>query len=496
MSARQQIILTIVLLLATIAPFTAPPIPVGTDTPKQLMIARIVAEYHNPVLAYARDYTLDLKPRSTVFATLALAALVKVMDPFLAVRVLFALFVLALWLAGRFLAVSAGLPSITALLLLPLAHTLYVFSGFVPFVFAVAVYPVLLGLLLGKASGWKRWGIAAGALLLLYSLHIVGWAIGCLSVAVAAFVRGDRKLGLCDMTAILPSAIVSGMFLLSRESGYSQWQYQSPVRHVLSYFVYNAATLSRVATYAALLLFAMFVTWIGYALVRGRGQRWLLLLCCGLIAAGICLPVQIADWFIVGARTFPFAVIIGITGLRMTGSALFRSVLLATAYILISSVLNTVCAMAVQSKYNQFLAGLPYVRYGSRILPIVEDLSLGGNQFIQPFAGIEDAYNIYRGGSNPYTFTYPNLRTGAATLRLLWGRTHVGKYSSNTVDYHGVSKKYDYVLLVGRLQDVRHQVSSEMCQIYRNDLITLYDRCADIKVSRRASGSRPDINVR
>ncbi len=74
------------------------------------------------------------------------------------------------------------------------------------------------------------------------------------------------------------------------------------------------------------------------------------------------------------------------------------------------------------------------MKFGSRILPVISNLTQGGNEFIQPFNGIEDAYNVYRGGSNAYALAFPVVST-AASLRTLHKPTFTSKFSNVIPDF-------------------------------------------------------------
>ena len=146
-------------------------------------------------------------------------------------------------------------------------------------------------------------------------------------------------------------------------------------------------------------------------------------------------------------------------------------------FLAVSGCLNARIALKVQDAYRTFLSGTPAVDYGARMLPIIEDMNTGGNQYIQPFAGIEDAYNIYRGGSNPYCFSTPWIRTGAVVLRSKYPLDYAFKYSDRTPEYVGVSRKYNYVVLFGKLPEARRVVADEMCLSFSNGPLSVYRSC-------------------
>src|SRR5947209_18310398 len=87
-------------LIAALLPFIAPAIPVGTDLAKHVLVAKVLADYNNPLLKYREHYDLEIEPRSTMLGELALAGLVKYFDPFVAAKIYLALTIVRLFLRG------------------------------------------------------------------------------------------------------------------------------------------------------------------------------------------------------------------------------------------------------------------------------------------------------------------------------------------------------------------------------------------------------------
>jgi hypothetical protein len=147
-------------------------------------------------------------------------------------------------------------------------------------------------------------------------------------------------------------------------------------------------------------------------------------------------------------------------------------------FLAISSALNTSKVLAVQRSYSLFLSGMPTVKPGSKLLPIIEDLTLGGNKYIQPFNSVEDLYNIYRGGANPYVFAEPLVGNGANLLRSKYAPGLISKFAPNAqrVDYRGVSKDYDYVICWGRLATIKPAIAREAPLVFEEGLLSIYGR--------------------
>jgi hypothetical protein len=473
-------------VLAALSPFLLPHIPVGTDLPKHVMVARVVASFDEARYGYANHFSLELRPRPTILGALTLAGLVKALDPFDAAKAYLALFVVGLWLSGRFLAVRAGQPPLAGLLLLPLAHTFYVFAGFMPFIGAIPFFAILLGVLIKRPGGLRRSVWICVLTLVLYGFHIVGLAAGCFAVVMFAFDRKDGwRVAWSDLAALVPAVSFAGYYLAYKRPQSSTWYYYGPLGQIKAYIGYNAWTLSRVGGVlfiGLIVALAAFVAWQAY---RQPKKPRLLLLMFAMTVTGLLSPYQIGDWFVVGSRTFPFVVVASLAFLRFSQRSSRILATVVAGFLAASGWFNTRAALNVQEAYRIFLSGIPAMEYGARMLPVVEDDSAGGNQYIQPFAGIEDAYNIYRGGSNPYCFSAPWVKTGGVILRSKYPSDYAFKYSTRTPDYRGASREYNCVVLFGKLPEVARVVANEMCLGFSNGPLSVYRPCG---AAERRSG--------
>lgn len=477
-------------VLAALSPFLLPHIPVGTDLPKHVMVARVVASYNDARFGYANHFDLDLGPRPTFLGALTLAGLAKILDPFDAAKAYLALFVVGLWLSGRFLAVRAGQPALAALLLLPLAHSFCVFSGFLPYIGSIPLFALLLGVLISQPPGFKRSTWICVLMLILHGFHIVGFAAGCFAVVLFAVDRKEGwRIAWSDLAALMPAVFTAGYYLLHKSPQSSTWFFHGPLGQIKAYIGYNAWTLSRVAGYLFIGLVVVLAAQIAWQAYRQPKKPRLLFLIIALAVIGLLSPYQIGDWFVVGSRTLPFVVVASLAFLNFSERS---SMILATVvlgFLVISGWLNTRIALNVQDAYRTFFSGIPALDYGARMLPVIEDPNLGGNQYIQPFAGIEDAYNIYRGGSNPYCFSSPWVKTGAVILRARNAPDYALKFSTRTPDYRGAPQKYNYIVLFGKLPEVTRVVANEMCLGFSNGPLAVYKSC---RGADRPVEGRPD----
>ncbi len=489
-------------LLLAVAPFVLPRIPVGTDLLKHAMMAHVLNHYHDPVLRYDQSFDVLVRARSTALAELSLAGLERVFPPYQSLKVFLVACVVLLWMGSSRLMKSLGAPFSAALVLLPLAHTFCVFSGFLPYVVSVALFPFLLVALMdprrtpGRIAGFAAW------LLLIYAFHIVGAAIGCLTLVIFAVrhQKGRWQVAWSDFAALVPVGVACVYYVLQKGSGKGRMYYFPFVNHLKSYWGYNVWTLSRVSGVLFLLAIVLLIAAVFIQFRRGRAFWQPAMLAGILVVIGSALPYQIDDWFVVGSRTLPFALIAAVASLNPGRTGWHIATAVSVGLLLVSSVLNTRAALAVQPKYDEFLSGLAAIPYGSRVLPIIEDLKLGGNQYILPFNGIEDVYNIERGGSNPYVLAMPKWVTpsdplpdpsvdveaiggepnGAPLLRYKYPPLYAYKFSLGAHGYQGANfrgagRMYDYFILYGQIPSVTQAVEAQAKLIFSNGNLRIYE---------------------
>lgn len=468
----------VLFLLVGLAPFVLPEFPVETDVYKHVMVGRVLAEHADTVLRYSDYYNVSWFPAPTYLGEWVLAVFVKVCDPAFAAKLYYIAFAAGLWLCCRFYMPRIGLPSYGALLLFPLLHTFYAFSGFLPFVGSIAVYPLLLAVLIGHEPGWRKSFFLAGILVLLHGFHLVGVAIGCFTVFLFAIDTSDSRRPRISwplIAAMIPAALLMVSYFLRIPKSLTSMQFHSPLGQVKAYLGYNIWTLSSFSGWLFLLLIvtlACAAMWQAHNRTFANGR--LLLLALVLVAIGLVMPYQSGNEFVIGSRTLPFALVAAIGALSWNSKPLRSAIGLTCLFLLVSSVLNTQKAFAVQPAFREFLSGMPSVRLGSKLLIMVDDVTLGGNQYINPFNSIEDAYTIYRGGSNPYVLAEPWVPTGATFLRTKYNLTYTSKYIATVPDYHGVSKDYDYIVCWGGLADPRRVIGGEAPLVFQNGRLSIY----------------------
>lgn len=454
-------------------PFLLPAIPSGTDVHKHLMVARVLADYSDPLLGYSRYFTIVWRPLPSILGDLALAALVKLFDPLLAVKLYYLAFAACLWICAHFYLASLRQPAFAAILLFPLLHTFYVFSGFLPFLITFALYPLLLGVMIGRPPGYRKSLVLALILVVLYGFHPVGAAVGCFSVFVLALDPERKSVCWSSVLSVLPVSFLMAYFFATKVR--ARPQFHSVLGQIKAYIGYNVFSLSRSSAYLfvlLLLLLGAVAVWdaLHKRLLHGR----LLLIAAALVAIGLVMPIQVGAEFIIGSRTLPFAIVATVGTLRWNARRLRAAAAAACLFLVLSSALNLNKLLAVQAPHRVFLSGMSSMKLGSKMLPIIGDVRYGGNEYIRPFTGVEDLYNVYRGGANPYVFAEPYVRTGGNLLHTTFPLTYLSKFSSRTPDYRGVSNDYDYVVCWECPPAVTAVIEREEPVVFRNGLLSVY----------------------
>ena len=461
------------------APFLLPPIPVGTDTFKHLLVSRVLAGYSDSVFNYSRDFEVLWKPLPTALGDFILAGFLRLGGPPIAAKLYLIAFALVFWLSGRYMLRKLGLPGHSSILLLPIVHSFFVFSAFLPFLGTIAVFPLIPGVLIGITRGSRRFLLLTFLLIVLYGFHPVGVVIGCFTVFIYAFDPVRRRVHWDDVAAVVPAAMFFVYYERTKPRDPAPL-WASPLGQLKNYLAFNVWTLSRVASWLALgILVALAALAIG-DLFRGKiAQPRLFVLAALLVAIGLVMPYEMGAAFVVGSRTLPFAFVAAVGALSWDARRLRFAAALVCAFLGVSSLLNTRKVLAVQSSYRVFLSGLPAVRFGSRILPVIGDLTQGGNMFIQPFNGIEDAYNVYRGGSNAYALALPYVGA-AASLRTRYTPTYTSKFTKQVPGLRGVSRDYDYIVCWNADPTVLATIAGEAPLVFRNGPLSIYNGARNI----------------
>lgn len=87
--AKFEAVIVGLLLAASLAPFVVPAIPVATDLPKHLFVARVYADYHHPAFRFSEYFERLPRAVPTFLVTLLLAPAMKVVEPYTAGKLFF-----------------------------------------------------------------------------------------------------------------------------------------------------------------------------------------------------------------------------------------------------------------------------------------------------------------------------------------------------------------------------------------------------------------------
>jgi hypothetical protein len=472
-------------LAAALAPFVLPAVPIGADLPKHLFVARVYSAYDDPSFRFPEYFELNPRPVPTFLVTFLLALAMKVVAPFTAAKLFLVASTLGFWYFARGMFRAAGAPASAALLVLPLSNSGFVFSGYVGYNASVAFYPALLWILVSRLRGAARFCAITASLLVLYGFHIVGWAIGCMTVAVFAVAplaglepgeprrRGIRWL---DLAAPLVTVPLFLFFSAPSSQSYPSIWY-GPLGQIKALIAYTAMATTRpsaipmLAGILALLAASLWCLW------RRAADRRLFLIGGLLLVAGLLLPWEYGNWSPVAPRVLPPALIAIAGGLRFSLRGWRIAALSAVLVMMPLCALNTRAVLAEQITYREFMAGIPSVAYGSRILPVIENWGGGWNALTSPHFGMEDTYNLARGGTNPMMYAYPDLKTGAYLLTYRQAQPDSGYKWDRHLDPHleGSSRHSDYVVLFG-FQGQREVLAREMDLCYAGGRLAVFGR--------------------
>jgi hypothetical protein len=472
--------LSLVCLLAALLPFLAPKFPIGTDAYAHLMVARIFADLRNPAFRYFDYFSIHWRPLSTILGDLSLALLVKVFGPVAALKAYYFASAAVLWLIGRRYLKALNHPAFAAMLFLPWIQSLYTFFGLLPFIAAVALYPLLLAIVINSAPAWRKSVSLAATLVLLYGFHVVGAAIGTFTVVIYSLSLKRPRVNWVQLSSLIPLCL---LLFFARSSEYysgGHTAFFNPLGQIKSYVAYNAWSLSSVATGAFLVMLVLFAFVAGWHIFQKRiRDPRLLLISVALVVIGLAMPYNLGAEFIVGSRTLPFAFIAAVGAIDWEKKLLHSALAAACACIAVSTVANTKKALAIQPAYRVFLSGLSVIRPGSMVLPVIENMNQGGNKYIQPFNSIETLYNIYRGGANPYVYAEPHVHTGGNLLHARYSDHNLDKFEPlNPAKIGSVLGDYDYVICWGALPNMKPVVASQLTLLFENGPLSIYGQKA------------------
>lgn len=201
--------------------FAARHLPIE-DLPQHLAAVRVLADFGDPALGFARHFEVTLLKTQYLTYYLATVPLAKVVGVELAVKLTLALLLVGLPVSMRALLRALGKDPRLAIFTLPLAWNAHVLLGF--FNFAAAMPLALLGLAAAvrlRVEGARRHAVALGALALLtFYSHVVPFAF--LGVGAAVVLAGDSVRATARrFVALVPAGLATLGWLATSAAGRS-----------------------------------------------------------------------------------------------------------------------------------------------------------------------------------------------------------------------------------------------------------------------------------
>jgi hypothetical protein len=217
-------------LAALLVPLWAFPYFPSQDGPTHVENARILLDHGRPDQPALRDfYERSAEPVPNWFSHVILSALLTIVEPRSADKILLSLYVLFLPLSFLY-AVLAFRPrgSASVLLVLPFVYNHFLHLGFYNLVFSAVPFFLVLGYWLRRRSrlGLREASILALLLLWLYFCHVIGLVMTLAGLAVLTAIdavrrRGDEpagaaRLAMATAVAAFPALALFVRFLRTR----------------------------------------------------------------------------------------------------------------------------------------------------------------------------------------------------------------------------------------------------------------------------------------
>jgi hypothetical protein len=198
--------------------------PPVQDLPQHVATVRVLADFGDPALGFARYFTVDLLRTQYLAYYLCAQLLAQVMDVELACKLLIAASLAAAPLAARGLLESLGKDGRLALLLFPLTYNAHLVLGFLNFLAAIPL--LLYGLTLAvreRRTPAPRRAVALALLAVVtFYTHVVPFAVLALGVVLVACARDLRRFAR-GVLPLLPAAIAALIWLAQSPAGQATW---------------------------------------------------------------------------------------------------------------------------------------------------------------------------------------------------------------------------------------------------------------------------------
>jgi len=476
-------------VLLSCLPFYVSLLPAMTDVPAHVLVARIIANYDDPVLRYSDYFQIQWAITPTALFYVLLVQLQKLVGPYWDARICLTIWVGGVWLSTWYLArVQRHTdPWIAALVALPLSFSWYAYQGFLPFLMSLPLFTLTVAVWL---NDWRSaikipslWALFA----FLFGFHIVGAAAAACAIVIAACTdavlrQRSRNTLIAACLSVLPLLLMTGLYLGGQQAPSSTIRYGGIFSQIVDVVKFTCSTLDDVAGLLMLLWLAL----VGLALIYCR-RSWTAaptILAGGavLLALSIAMPGSMGSLWPAGPRLLPFALLLMIAAVRW--AEIGGRVVSVTCLALLTglSVFTARHAIAIDQGYRDILGAADLIEPGKRVLPIV-DQSIG-SRWTTPYLHAATLYTIRRGGTNPYILADPHVLTRATPLKYRRSsdvRPFAFLYDATrgAADYRGVSTSYDYVLLWGPNSAIADVVGLEMSRVYQKGAATLFARSTE-----------------
>jgi hypothetical protein len=448
------------------------------------MIAHVLNHYGDTDLNYSKYFDISYSAAPAMLSYFWLSFLQRMSGPFTGGKIYLVLFVLALWSSQRFYLRKLKIedPSIIALASLPLAFCWYVYMGFLPFIMTLPLYSFLLGWWISRPTSFLRSAVGGIILIVTFGFHVVGAVVGAFSIICLSILSGVREKGLwrkllMDVVALCPLFALLLIYLKSGGGPGVRVIYEEILVTMKAFVGHTFGSLAEPVLWIGVLGFGGFCIAAFYVILKKRHNSSVLILSLGLCLIGLLFPYSLDSLWPAGPRLFPYAILsgIGLLSLQRFGRRAF--IVVISIVIVLMSFITMDKSRELSKEYEQFLSGVSKIEYGRRLLPIVIE-PRKGSRYTYPFVWIAVAYNVIRGGSQPYVFAHPQVMTNATPLKLInhdtYGYAFLYRHSVEAEEYRGVSTNYDYVLIWGEDPRIESVISAEMRLVYLNSPLKIY----------------------
>ena len=476
--------LVFLLILLAVLPFVSVPIPPMTDFCQHVMVAHVLNHYRDIDLNYREFFDVSYSTAPTMLAYVWLSFLQRMSGPFTGGKIYLVFFVLALWISQWFYLKKLKIedPSIIALASLPLAFSWYVYMGYMPFIMTLPLYLFLLGWWMSRPSSFLRSAVAGIILIVTYGFHVVGAAVGVFSILCPSVLPGVREKGvwrrwLTDVLALCPLFVFLVIYLKLGEGPNVIVTYREPINTMKAFIGGTFGSLAEPVVWIGILGLGGFCITVLYIIFKRRHNPSVLILSLSLCLIGLLMPYSLGSLWPAGPRLFPYAILsgIGLLNLQRYGRRIF--IVVISVVMILMSFITIDKSHEVSKEYKQILSGVSKIEYGKRLLPIFIEPHKG-SRYTYPSLWVSVAYNIIRGGSQPYVFASPYVKTNATPLKFksydAYGYAFLFKESVEAKEYRGVSDDYDYVLIWGEDPGIQSVIGAEMRLVYLNSPLKIY----------------------